>query len=208
MDKDHWVCVLAAKNPQNYILPHPDCSKFHVCQFLGGTRHSAKSWKAHIFDCPATTGFDELLKVCNHLHNLKQQNGRCGKCNRNYFKKRINIVLKNLSIVINIRFYNWCLIILLESKPVTNVPSTPKPSKPVIRIPSSPKPTEPVGEKNYDVIFYMQLRAKRWKNSNQSKLIIKPSCWLLMEGMDQWRVFYNMWSRGKKRHPFKSQSWG
>ena len=87
VDKDHWVCVLAAKNPQNYILPHPDCTKFHVCQFLGGTRHSAKSWKAHIFDCPATTGFDELLKVCNHLYNLKQQNGRCGKCNGNLCQK-------------------------------------------------------------------------------------------------------------------------
>ena len=79
VDKDHWVCVLAARSPQNYILPHPDCTKFHVCQFLGGTRHSAKSWKAHIFDCPATTAFDELLKVCNHLYNLKLQNGRCGK---------------------------------------------------------------------------------------------------------------------------------
>lgn len=79
VDKDHWVCVLAARRPQNYILPHPDCTKFHVCQFLGGTRHSAKSWKAHIFNCPATTGFDELLKVCNHLYNLKQRNGRCGK---------------------------------------------------------------------------------------------------------------------------------
>ena len=77
-DNSHWVCVLAAKSPQNYILPHPDCTKFHVCQYLGGTRHSAKSWKAHIFNCPATTGFDELLKVCNHLYNLKQENGRCG----------------------------------------------------------------------------------------------------------------------------------
>ena len=77
-DNSHWVCVLAAKSPQNYILPHPDCTKFHVCQFLGGTRHSAKSWKAHIFNCPTTTGFDELLKVCNHLYNLKQENGRCG----------------------------------------------------------------------------------------------------------------------------------
>ena len=59
---------------------------------------------------------------------------------------------------------------MLESKPVTNVPSTPKPSKPVIRIPSSPKPTEPVGEKNYDVIFYMQLRVSL---KNDGKIVTK-----------------------------------
>ena len=104
VDKDHWVCVLAAKNPQNYILPHPNCSKFHVCQYLGGTRHSAKSWKAHIFDCPATTGFDELLKVCNHLYNLKQKNGRCGKCNGNHFRKTFQYRFISI-VLINIKFY-------------------------------------------------------------------------------------------------------
>ena len=78
MSNNDWVCSLAAKNPQNYILPHPDCTKFYVCQFLGGTRFSPGTWKAHVFDCPETTGFDEKIRVCNHLYNLKLRDGSCG----------------------------------------------------------------------------------------------------------------------------------
>ena len=76
--KNNWVCANAAKSPQNYTLPHQDCTKFYVCQFLGGSRHSDRSWKAHVLSCPEHTGFDKLLKSCNHLYNLKQPTGKCG----------------------------------------------------------------------------------------------------------------------------------
>ena len=73
---DNDLCALAAKDPQNYILPHPDCTQFYVCQFLGGTRWRG-GWKAHVFDCPAKTGFDYRYKVCNWLSNLKKSEGGC-----------------------------------------------------------------------------------------------------------------------------------
>ena len=82
--------------------------------------------------------------------------------------------------MINIRIHYLLPIVLPESRPVTNVPSTPKPTKPVTRLPTTPKPTKPVGKKIYNRLFQMKLDAKitpeKMQTNNQSILIIKYSC--------------------------------
>lgn len=48
--------------PQRFLVPHPDdCTKFFSCQFLG----RPGKYKAHMFNCPVTTGFSDNLMICN-----------------------------------------------------------------------------------------------------------------------------------------------
>ena len=57
-----------AENPSNYLVPHPgDCTKFYSCQSLGA---SHGGWRAHLMDCPPTTGFDTALRICNFIRAL------------------------------------------------------------------------------------------------------------------------------------------
>ena len=61
----------------NILVPHPtDCTKFFNCQpvkkFDGNW-----NWIAHEQNCPATTGFDTALKICNFIEKLP----RCLKKN-------------------------------------------------------------------------------------------------------------------------------
>ena len=64
---DNEICASVAENPQNYLVPHPtDCTKFFSCQSLGHNR----GWIAHLMDCPATTGFDTKLRICNYIKSL------------------------------------------------------------------------------------------------------------------------------------------
>ena len=61
-----------AEQPHNYLVPHPsDCTKFYSCQNLGWRG----GWIAHLMDCPATTGFDKKLRICNYIKALP----RCSK---------------------------------------------------------------------------------------------------------------------------------
>ena len=68
---DNEICASVAENPQNYLVPHPtDCTKFFSCQSLGQNR----GWIAHLMDCPATTGFDTKLRICNYIKSLPRCN--------------------------------------------------------------------------------------------------------------------------------------
>ena len=68
---DNEICASVAENPQNYLVPHPtDCTKFFSCQSLGHNR----GWIAHLMDCPATTGFDTKLRICNYIKSLPRCN--------------------------------------------------------------------------------------------------------------------------------------
>merc|ERR1712156_477566 len=52
------------------LVPHPtDCSKFFNCQMLKNSNGSI-NWIAHEQNCPATTGFDANLQICNFIENL------------------------------------------------------------------------------------------------------------------------------------------
>jgi len=52
------------------LVPHPtDCSKFFSCQPIKNSNGSF-SWIAHEQSCPATTGFDTNLQICNFIENL------------------------------------------------------------------------------------------------------------------------------------------
>merc|ERR1719458_1018505 len=63
---DNKICSAVARNPTEYLVPHPtDCTKFYSCQKLGWG-----GWKANLMDCPMTTGFDTALKVCNYAASL------------------------------------------------------------------------------------------------------------------------------------------
>lgn len=65
-DYDNKICSEVARNPTEYLVPHPtDCTKFYSCQKLGWG-----GWKANLMDCPMTTGFDTALKVCNYVASL------------------------------------------------------------------------------------------------------------------------------------------
>ena len=69
---DDEICAQVAEQPQNYLVPHPaDCKKFYSCQNLGWRG----GWIAHLMDCPATTGFDTKLRICNYIKALP----RCSK---------------------------------------------------------------------------------------------------------------------------------
>ena len=69
---DDEICSQVAERPQNYLVPHPkDCTKFYSCQNLGWRG----GWIAHLMDCPATTGFDTKLRICNYIKALP----RCSK---------------------------------------------------------------------------------------------------------------------------------
>lgn len=75
---DGEICAEVAENPQNYLVPHPtDCTKFFSCQSLGG-RRGHQGWKAHLMDCPPTTGFDTNLRICNYLRSLPRCNDGTG----------------------------------------------------------------------------------------------------------------------------------
>ena len=64
---DNEICSQVAKQPHNYLVPHPsDCTKFYSCQNLG----RRGGWIAHLMDCPATTRFDEKLRICNNIKGL------------------------------------------------------------------------------------------------------------------------------------------
>merc|ERR1711981_1171211 len=69
---DNEICAQVAEKPQSYLVPHPtDCTKFYSCQNLGWRG----GWIAHLMDCPATTGFDTKLRICNYIKALP----RCSK---------------------------------------------------------------------------------------------------------------------------------
>jgi len=52
------------------LVPHPtDCSKFYNCQPIKSSNGSL-DWIAHEQNCPATTGFDTNLQICNFIDNL------------------------------------------------------------------------------------------------------------------------------------------
>ena len=69
---DDEICSQVAEKPQKYLVPHPtDCTKFYSCQNLGWRG----GWIAHLMDCPATTGFDTKLRICNYIKALP----RCSK---------------------------------------------------------------------------------------------------------------------------------
>ena len=52
------------------LVPHPtDCSKFYNCQPIKSSNGSLE-WIAHEQNCPATTGFDTNLQICNFIDNL------------------------------------------------------------------------------------------------------------------------------------------
>ena len=61
----------------NILVPHPtDCTKFFNCQPV--KKFDGKwNWIAHEQNCPATTGFDTALKICNFIEKLP----RCLKKN-------------------------------------------------------------------------------------------------------------------------------
>ena len=72
LSADYEICSQVAERPQNYLVPHPsDCTKFYSCQNLGWRG----GWIAHLMDCPATTGFDTKLRICNYIKALP----RCSK---------------------------------------------------------------------------------------------------------------------------------
>ena len=69
---DNQLCKVVEKNPYNYWVPHKDCTKFYMCQNLGSNK-----WKAHVFQCAGKTEWDDQIKTCNHLRNLKKKNKEC-----------------------------------------------------------------------------------------------------------------------------------
>ena len=70
--EDNRICKAVENDPQNYWIPHEDCTKYYMCQRLGGN-----NWKAHEFQCVASTGWDDQIKTCNWLYNLKRSNKSC-----------------------------------------------------------------------------------------------------------------------------------
>ena len=72
---DNVICSQVAEQPDKYLVPHPsDCTKYYSCQNNG----RRGGWIAYLMDCPATTGFDKKLRVCNDIKALP----RCSKGNR------------------------------------------------------------------------------------------------------------------------------
>merc|ERR1712150_49325 len=83
---DDEICAQVAEQPQNYLVPHPaDCKKFYSCQNLGWRG----GWIAHLMDCPATTGFDTKLRICNYIKALP----RCSKEKARTLYKEIDGVI-------------------------------------------------------------------------------------------------------------------
>ena len=73
---DNEICKGVDEDPHAaaYLIPHPeDCSKYYSCQKLG----FGGGYIAHLMNCPLVTGFDEELRICNHIRLLP----RCNKGN-------------------------------------------------------------------------------------------------------------------------------
>ena len=66
------ICQNVGNNHQNYLVPHADCIKFYMCQYLGGNR-----WKAHVIDCAENTVWDDQHKACNWFEKFKKRNENC-----------------------------------------------------------------------------------------------------------------------------------
>ena len=66
------ICQNVGNNDQDYLIPHADCTKFYMCQYLGGNR-----WKAHVIDCAENTVWDDHHKACNWFKKFKKRKENC-----------------------------------------------------------------------------------------------------------------------------------
>ena len=69
---DDKICENVGNNDQDYLIPHADCTKFYMCQYLGGNR-----WKAHVIDCAENTVWDDHHKACNWFKKFKKRKENC-----------------------------------------------------------------------------------------------------------------------------------
>uniref|UniRef100_A0A0K2T3P8 Putative LOC100875809 [Megachile rotundata] n=1 Tax=Lepeophtheirus salmonis TaxID=72036 RepID=A0A0K2T3P8_LEPSM len=73
------LCKGVEGSPENYLIPHPlDCTKFYSCQSLGPNQ----GYRAHLMDCPFSTGFDKKLKICNFIQSLPRCKDKSSKTGR------------------------------------------------------------------------------------------------------------------------------
>ena len=89
--EDNRICKVVEEDPQNYWVPHKDCNKFYMCQKLGPGK-----WKAHEFQCGPKTGWDDQIKTCNWLRNIKKKNKACNGINCTIFIKKDLNSLKDI----------------------------------------------------------------------------------------------------------------
>ena len=66
------ICQNVGNNDKDWLIPHADCTKFYMCQYLGGNR-----WKAHVIDCAKNTAWDDHHKACNWFKKFKKRKDNC-----------------------------------------------------------------------------------------------------------------------------------
>ena len=86
--EDNIICKDVDSDPQNYLVPHEDCTKYYMCQNIGSAQ-----WKAHEFQCGPKTGWDDQIKTCNWLRNIKKKNKACNGMNNNKARKCILFIV-------------------------------------------------------------------------------------------------------------------